>query len=225
MINPAVREAALRVYFPASEDKTDSSSCLPTVSYSAWNSSITANTSSMALQRHAVTMPIFIGDDVYSAKVVDSASKVVMYGDSSGASIGRDAWYPISLCANAFNDYWTHYEDPLFGHSNTIDSFKVEGELHLLKMKTYEASESRRRALDYMYDFLEDAFERNHLRMIDHMLLLSAEKLLKHSLSVSFLRATSRARKHLVYWKFYESKVRESLVGNPDAKKLLKGLD
>jgi len=91
-------------------------------------------------------------------------------------------------------------------------------------MKIYEAAESRRRALDYMYDFLEEAFEQKNLKMIDHMLFLSSEQLVDHSLSVSFLRATSRVRKSLVYWKYYEFKVRESLSGHPDAKKLLKGL-
>lgn len=110
------------------------------------------------------------------------------------------------------------------GLASTIDSYQVEADLNLRKMIDLEASISRRRALDFMYDLVEGAFEEENLRMLDHMLILSTDRLIKHSLSVSFLRATSRARGKLKNWKSYELLVRLSLVGHPNEKKLLKGL-
>lgn len=223
MISPVVIDNSLKSFFPSSGVGTENSSTSSSVLFSVGTclSSSTrpgthwvdvARLNSSANEKPNKLRTSLRGPDLYYC------------GDYIGTSVGLTIPESVKGVVSAVRNYWSRYEDLLGGLSGTIDSCEIEAELHLYKMKTFAREESRRRALDYMYDFLEDAYEQRNLRMIDHMLYLGSSDLLGNSLSVSFLRATSRARKHLNFWNFYEAKVKESLAGNPDAKKLLKGL-
>lgn len=108
--------------------------------------------------------------------------------------------------------------------ASTASNVELEAELHLSKMKHFERASSRRRALDYMYEFLEEAFAAKKLEMINEMLLKASTGLVGHSLSVGFLRATSRARDRLSFWNYYFDAVRVGLEGDPDSERLLRGL-
>ena len=108
--------------------------------------------------------------------------------------------------------------------ASTASNVELEAELHLSKMKFFERASSRRRALDYMYEFLEESFASKKLEMINEMLLKASTDLVGHSLSVGFLRATSRARDRLNFWDYYFDAVKVSLEGNPDSERILRGL-
>ncbi|MCQ9422691.1 hypothetical protein NRB16_03985 [Pseudomonas sp. LJDD11] len=114
---------------------------------------------------------------------------------------------------------------PQAAASTSLASPSIQARLHLTKMKSYERGQSRRKALDYMYDFLEDAFEEKNLSMLDALLEGASVEFLDSTLSVSLLRATSRAKKSLVNWRLYKFKVIESLQEDPSRGVLLRGID
>lgn len=237
MINPVVAENALRVYFPSVEPTE--TSVHTRVSYPIFTcgdeiTSVAANLVRVAVDSCPGVTLIGGGEVGVEDSKFRKAShnpEVVFSGDYVGLKNiglprfkqGLKGYCTPSLRKGHLYDVRSHYVvDNLFAG---LDSSEVQAELHLFKMQVFEALESRRRALDYMYDFLEDAFSQKDISMINHMLFLASTSLVGHSLSVSFLRATSRARKQLTFWRLFESRVRSSLKDNPNAKKLLKGLD
>ncbi|WP_143505335.1 hypothetical protein [Pseudomonas sp. ICMP 460] len=227
VINSSVVDGALKVFFPAAHESAETSAYVQKISYSldTYSRGLTAVCSSL-VQKVCEHYP-----DISKVRKSTRDAEVAFVGDYVGI---RNIDLPRVNCARGFvrrsvrasamYEFFPHYyaQD---GFSVGVDAYDVRAQLNLYKMRVFEASESRRRALDFMYDFLEDAFEERDVLMIDHMLLLASSELVDHSLSVSFLRATSRARKHLTFWKLFEGRVRLSLKDNPNAHKLLKGLD
>ena len=231
MINPVIVEDSLRVFFPTSDDGGNSHGSGASVSFATINHS---DTVSHVEVMNLVSRHVRVMEDVSDVKSMFRRSSVHNDVTYCGDYVGlRDLGFSNpaimvssgrirSTRAALLDARWSGLVRSV---DVGLDSAETQAELHLFKMRTFEATESRRRALDYMYDFLEDAFDRRDTRMIDHMLLLASRDLIGHSLSVSFLRATSRARKYLSFWRFFSSKVRDSLRDHPHANKLLKGLD
>ncbi|MDH0133499.1 hypothetical protein N7381_09600 [Pseudomonas asiatica] len=108
--------------------------------------------------------------------------------------------------------------------SSTTDNVELQAKLLISTMKTFLHEVSRRKALDYMYEILEDAYSQADLGLINEMLYWAAQLLVGESIAVSFLRATSRVRQRSVYWSHYCQVVKKSFEGNPEAEKTLRGL-
>lgn len=107
---------------------------------------------------------------------------------------------------------------------STVVSPRNDALLHLRNIKRYEVRYSRRKALDYMFDALEQAFDNMEVEMLNCMLNAAGQELDPHGLGISLLRATFRGRKSLVMWSVYRKVVEESLHDHPDRRKLLRGL-
>lgn len=225
MINPVVVEDSLRVFFPTSDDAGSSTVAgHSTVNYFDAAPPVEV----VYLSPSCVRVVDDVADKNSMFRNSSICNDVTFFGDYIGLrdlGFTKPAVATIGGCIRSVYATVVNVRGVSQLVNDGLDSAETQAELHLYKMRMFEALESRRRALDYMYDFLEDAFENRDTRMIDHMLLLASRDLVGHSLSVSFLRATSRARKHLSFWRLFSSKVRNSLMDHPDANKLLKGLD
>lgn len=107
--------------------------------------------------------------------------------------------------------------------SSTNNNVELQAELTVASIKN-QLSVSRRNALDYMYEVIEDAYSLNDITLINEMLFAASKHLIDGSLAVSFLRATFRVKGRTEYWSYYYGIVRRSLEGNPGAERLLRGL-
>lgn len=161
-----------------------------------------------------VAAPVLVGADDSSLKSWSSICTVI---ESNLAStyVGSEIY---SGCINH-----SAYLSGMVG-SSELDTPSVQAKMHLKKMLSFERNYSRRKALDYMYSFLEDAFSDKDLNMIDEALCHASEQLVGSSLSVSFLRATSRAKGKLYFWNYYYAKVKSGLADGADAARVLRGL-
>lgn len=107
--------------------------------------------------------------------------------------------------------------------SSTQNNLALQADLKISVIKAF-LSESRQKALDYMYDMVEDAYADNNISLLNELLYSAAKHLVDSSLSVSFLRATFRVKGRTEYWGYYYSIVKRTLEGRPDAERLLRGL-
>jgi hypothetical protein len=142
----------------------------------------------------------------------------------------RYAWPVVNLgvaIPREFKSRWYSIEFGCRGldsGNSTTENVKLQAELLVSTMKTFLHANSRRKALDYMYEVLEDAYSESDLGLVNEMLFCASKILIGDSLAVSFLRATSRVKNRSIYWAFYCSRVKQSLEGNPDADRILRGL-
>jgi len=225
MIEETIVTGALQTFFYSEDDSASTNPYLRSVSYlrsnaiaDAWPAKISTQCA-YAVTQHSInlTQPGFMSTAI------------------NALSINRDLLLSRSLC----NSYITvdHLTAELFGamrfseenslhpKSSTIDSFELEAETHINKLKFFESHFSRRRALDYMYELLEDAFAAKKLAMIDELLLSASHNLIGTSIAISFLRATQRAKDRLTFWPYFYYNIKASLDDNPEAKTMLRGLE
>jgi len=107
---------------------------------------------------------------------------------------------------------------------STTASPRIDAVRHVHNLKQYEASISRSKALDYMFEVVEEAFAQSDVEMLNCLLYTAARELKGTTLSVSLLRATFRARSELSMWKPLRDVTQNALSGHVDGKKLLRGL-
>lgn len=108
--------------------------------------------------------------------------------------------------------------------SSTIDNVVLRAEINVTSIKKFLNTVSRRRALDYMYEILEQAYSESDVVLVNEMLYSASKWLVGESVAVSFLRATYRVKERSTYWQYYYDSVKRSLEGNPELDRMLRGL-
>lgn len=216
-VNQSVREGALQTYFYSDEVSVGTAAPVKEVSF--------VRTGAIGTVRQARI------SSEYGTLVCAQASMSPRWSGAKGIAVSADAraLYELGSLAGSYalmqslallvSSGVVHATAP-----SDLDSAEVEAQLHLNKMCAFERLYSRRRALDYMYDFLEDAFFEKKISMVDDALVHACSGLIGGSLAVSFLRATSRAKAKLRFWNYYYAHVKNSLKDDPDSARILRGL-